>query len=55
MSRICIPCHRLFLSGVQLFAQGDAEFLAQTLESFEVLLVLVGVLDLGFDTCWVEM
>ena len=39
------------LLGVELLTEGDAKLLAQTLEGLEVLLVLLGVLDLGLDTC----
>ena len=41
----------LLLLGVQLFPEGNAKLLAQALESLEVLLVLVLVLDLGLDAC----
>ena len=40
----------LLLAGVELFTESNAEFLAETLEGLEVLLVLVLGLDLGLDT-----
>jgi hypothetical protein len=44
---------RLFLLGVEFLPQGDAQLLAETLEGFEVLLVLILVLDLGLDACFI--
>lgn len=46
----------LLLLGVQLFPESNAQLLAQTLELLEVLLVLVGALDLGLDayTRWIS-
>lgn len=41
----------LLLLGVELFPEGDAQLLAQTLELLKVLLVLFLVLDLGLDAC----
>jgi hypothetical protein len=40
----------LRLLGVELLPESDAQLDAQTLERLEILLVLVGVLDLGLDT-----
>lgn len=42
----------LSLVGVELFPESDAQFLTETVEVLEVLLVLLLVLDLGLDTCW---
>lgn len=42
----------LLLIGVELLAESDAQLLAETFQALEVLLVLFGGLDLGFDTCY---
>lgn len=41
----------LLLLGVQLLAEGNAQLLAEALESLNVLLVLLLGLDLGLDAC----
>lgn len=41
----------LLVFGVQLLAESNAELLAETLESLNVLLVLLLGLDLGLDAC----
>jgi hypothetical protein len=47
----CLERTHLFLVGVELLPQSNTELLAQTLQAFEVLLVLVLSLNLGLDTC----
>lgn len=45
--------YNLLLLGVELLSEGNTKLLAETLKGLEVLLVLVGVLDLSLDACWV--
>lgn len=45
---------RLFLTRVKLLPERNAEFLAETLKGVEILLVLIWVLDLGLDSCFLK-
>lgn len=42
----------LLLLRVELFPESNTQFLTETVEALEILLVLLLVLDLGLDTCW---